>query len=554
MAIENRAHLETHEVINQSVPLEDYNIFEADQALKESVNREDGAWGEKELREFGAFCGRAETIQMGIQANVHKPELKIFERFGHRIDKVEFHPAYHACMKASVEAGIHAGPWNKPSPGANVVRAAKHYMMTQVEPGHICPITMTYAVVPSLRMQPDVAKEWLPRALSMEYDQRFIPADQKKGCILGMAMTEKQGGSDVRANSTRAVAIGAEGPGQEYLLTGHKWFVSAPMCDAFMMLAKTDVGLSCFLVPRYQPDGARNPFNIQRLKDKLGNQSNALSEVELSKTWGRMVGEEGRGIPTIIEMVNHTRLDCTIGAAGLMRQALAQAIHFTSHRAAFGRKLVEQPLMRNVLADLALETEAATVLMAHLARSYDDRDQDASAHAFSRIATAIGKYWVCKRLVGVAYEAMETHGGLGYVEDHVMARMFRESPLGSIWEGTGNVMCLDVLRAMSKEPESIPVMLELLEASRGENKHYDAHLDKVKQEASNLDDLQYRARRVVETLAVALQAALLVKNAPQYVSDAFCESRLGPQPGMEYGTLSKNADIDAILKRATPLA
>lgn len=543
---------ETHAVFNQPTPLENYNAFTADQALVEGTRREGAAGAEAELTVFGALTGRADTIKLGFLANENPPKLRTHDRFGHRIDEVEFHPAWHELMGHSVAAEIHALPWNRPGSGAHVARAAKHYLMTQVEAGHLCPITMTFAVVPALQHQPEIAAEWVPRVTSRQYDPRCVPAPEKTGCIMGMAMTEKQGGSDVRANTTRAVALGAEGPGQEYHLTGHKWFCSHPMSDAFLTLAQTDRGLSCFIVPRWLPDGTKNNIRIQRLKDKLGNRSNSSSEVEYANTWARMVGEEGRGVPTIIEMVNHTRLDCMVGSAALMRQALAQAIHHCTGRAAFGKRLIDQPLMQNVLADLALESEAATTLMLRIARAYDESQVDPAARTFMRIATAVGKYWVCKRGPAMVYESLECLGGAGYVEEGIFPRLYREIPLASIWEGSGNVMSLDVLRAMAREPDTIPAFQQELAKAAGADARYDAFLRDLEAELFRTDAHEYRARRMVEKMALALQAALLLQHAPNAVADAFCASRLAGTAGQEYGTLHTGLPLDFILNRATP--
>jgi putative acyl-CoA dehydrogenase len=543
---------ETHAVFNQAPPLADYNAFHLDQPLREAVSREGAAWAERELGTYGALTGSAETIALGYQANENKPKLRTHDRYGHRIDEAEFHPAWHACMKLSVENELHAQPWNRPQPGAHVARCAKNYLMTQVEAGHLCPITMTFAVVPALRVQPEIAAEWVPRVTATQYDPRMRPAPEKAGCIMGMAMTEKQGGSDVRANTTQAEAIGAGGPGGEYLLTGHKWFCSAPMSDAFLTLAQTDAGLSCFLVPRWLPDGTRNVFRIQRLKDKLGNHSNASSEIEYAGTWARMVGGEGRGVPTIIEMVNHTRLDCAVGSAALMRHAVLQATHHATHRAAFGKLLREQPLMRNVLADLALESEAALVLALRLARAYDESEADAAAGAFRRIATAVGKYWICKRAPAMVYEAMECHGGAGYVEEGILPRLYREAPLASIWEGSGNVMCLDVLRAMAREPETLPAFQRELAKAAGADARYDAFVRSLEQELARPEEHEARARRIVEQMALALQGALLLQHAPHAVADAFVASRLAGAAGQEYGTLPAGTDFGAIIGRVLP--
>ncbi len=543
----------THEVFNQPPPLEDYNPYTADVALREAVAREGAAWAADELASFGELTGRPEIIELGYLANRHSPRLVTHDRFGHRIDEVEFHPAYHELMRIGVAAEIHALPWNRRRPGSHVARAVKHFLFTQVEAGVHCPLTMTFASVPALAAQPEVADEWVPRVTSTVYDPASRPGSEKAGCLIGMAMTEKQGGSDVRANTTRAVLAGRLDSGDEtYLLTGHKWFCSAPMCDAFLTLAYTERGLSCFLVPRWRPDGSRNVFLIQRLKDKLGNRSNASSEIEYRDTWARMIGEEGRGVPTIIEMVNHTRLDCMIGSAALMRQALAQATHHAAHRSAFGRLLRDQPLMSNVLADLALESEAATALTMRVARAYDEEAEAPEARAFRRIATAIGKYWVTKRGPAMVCEALECHGGNGYVEESIMPRIYREIPLSSIWEGSGNVMCLDVLRAMERDPAALPALLGELGEAKGGDPRYDRLLAEIESEVARREDTQARARRVVERLALALQAGLLLRHAPSWVADAFCAARLGRRAGHEYGTLPPDLPLARIVERATP--
>src|SRR5215211_8967465 len=427
----------THEVFNHASPLTPYNSFESDRVLVEALRREGAEWAEDQARELGAICGRPDVVDKGRQANENPPKLRTHDRFGNRIDEVEFHPAWHDLMRVGVGQGLHAAPWREPQPGAHVARAAKFIQLSQVEAGVGCPISMTYSVIPALRMQPELADEWEERFLSLEYDgERLVPTPDKRGALCGMAMTEKQGGSDVRANTTLAVPLNGGGPGAEYELTGHKWFFSAPMCDAFLVLAQAEGGLSCFLMPRFTPDGERNRIHIQRLKDKLGNRSNASSEVEFRGTAAWMVGEEGRGVSTIIEMVNHTRLDCCLGAAAGMRSAVASAIHHTQGRGAFGKLLVEQPLMRNVLADLAVESEAATIGAMRLARAYDEAGAgDDSAARFKRLANAVLKYWLCKRAPAHAAEALECLGGNGFVEESGMPRLYREAPLNSIWEG-----------------------------------------------------------------------------------------------------------------------
>lgn len=555
MLIEERQHLhQTHEVKNQPKPLENYNLYLEDQPLREAIQRHGADWMEDRLRAFGQHIGRAEFLQLGDLANRFSPVLQTHDRFGNRRDEVEFHPAYHELMRASIKAEMHALPWNHPRAGAHVARAATHYLLSQVEAGVGCPITMSFASVPALRLQPEIADEWVPRVTSTKYDQRVIPASQKTGSMIGMAMTEKQGGSDVRANDTRAVPIGAEGPGQEYLLTGHKWFVSGIMADAFLATAHTENGLTCFFVPKFLPDGTKNRFFMLRLKDKVGNRSNATGEVELLDTWARMVGDEGRGVPTIIEMVNHTRLDCAIGMASVMRQALTQAIHNCAHRAAFGNTLLDQPLMQNVLADLALESEAATTLMMRMAQAYDDLREDPKTRHFTRMVTAVGKYWISKRAPHFVFECMECLGGSGYVEECNMPRLYREAPVCAIWEGSGNVISLDMLRALHKDPATLPAFLAELDHARGGDKRLDAFLDKLSGEFEDLDGAEPRARRIMEKLALALQASLLMRFAPDYVADAFIASRIAGDHGNEYGTLPKNTAFRDIIDRVRPKA
>jgi putative acyl-CoA dehydrogenase len=539
----------THEVMNQPPPLGEYDLFATDRGLAAGLVREGGGWAEARVRAFGATVG-GEPFVWGAQANASPPVLRTHDRFGHRIDEVEYHPAWHALMRRAIEHELHALPWRAARPGAHVARAALFYLQSQAEAGHGCPVSMTYAVLPALRVQPDVAAEWEPRFTSTTYDPRPLPAGQKAGALCGMAMTEKQGGSDVRTNTTRARPLGRGGPGAEYELTGHKWFCSAPMCDAFLMLAQTERGLGCFLVPRWRPDGTRNAIYLQRLKDKLGNRSNASAEIELDGAWGRMVGEDGRGVATIIEMVNHTRLDCTIGAAALMRQALVQAVHHAAHRVAFGRRLIEQPLMRNVLADLALESEAATATMLRLARAYDDPGE----RHFARLATAVAKYWVCKRAPAFVAEALECLGGNGYVEESGMPRLYREAPLNGIWEGSGNVICLDVLRALAHGPEPLEAFVAELALASGADRRLDAHVARLEEELADRRDLESRARRLVEHMALALEAALLVRHADPAIADAFCASRLGDAQGRAFGTLPPGVDGARILACAWPAA
>jgi putative acyl-CoA dehydrogenase len=545
----------THEVQNQPPPLADVNLFTTDRALAEALGREGGGWAAAGLAAFGARLGEPEVVDWGVQANRYPPVLHAFDRFGRRRDEVEFHPAWHALLGLAVGQGLHSAPWRAPRPGAHVARAAGVMLLTQVEAGVCCPVGMTYAAVPALRTQPDVAAEWEPRIGSTTYDARPRPAAEKGGALLGMGMTEKQGGSDVRTNTTRAVPVAGGGPGGEYRLTGHKWFCSAPMCDAFLVLAQAPGGLSCFLLPRFTPDGEKNRFFLQRLKDKLGNRSNASGEVELDGAWARLVGAEGRGVPTIIEMTNHTRLDCTIASAGLVRQALVQACHHARHREAFGRRLADQPLMRNVLADLAVESEAATALTMRLARAYDRQDDTGEA-AFRRIATPAAKYWVCKRAPTAVVEAMEVLGGNGYVEECVLPRLYREAPVNSIWEGSGNVMCLDVLRAMARQPETVAAVRAEIALAAGLDRRLDAHVaalaPALDAAGAGLDESEGQARRLVERLVLALQGALLVRHGPEPVAEAFCASRLAPDWGRTFGTLPPKVDLGAILARAWP--
>jgi len=540
----------THEVFNQPRELQNYNLFTQDQALREGVEREGAAWANAEIEAFGALVGKADYLELGQLANKFQPEFDTHDRFGHRTDLVTFHPAYHTLMKTAIEHGLHASPWSEPKSGAHVARAAKYYMQYQVEAGHCCPITMTFAAVPSLRTQPELAKIWEPLITSRQYDPRNVPVADKQGVTIGMAMTEKQGGSDVRANTTRAYAVGQSGPGQAYELVGHKFFVSAPMCDAFLVLAQTPGGLSCFLLPRWRPDGTKNPLQIQRLKKKMGNASNASSETELRGALAWMVGEEGRGVRTIIEMVSMTRFDCMIGSSGGIRMAASQALHHCSQRAAFGKRLNQQPLMQNVLADLVLESEGAIAMTLRMARAMDSREQE-QEDLLARLATAVGKYWICKRVPNHAYEAMECIGGSGVMEDSMMPRLYREAPVNAIWEGSGNVQCLDVLRAMQKTPAVVEAFFAELKLARGGHKALDQYVGELGQSLTRLDDMEYRARDLVDRMAVAFQASLLVRHAPAAVSDAFCRSRLQQQGSHNYGTLPQGVDCAAIIARAT---
>lgn len=541
----------THEVANQPPPLEGYNLFDQNLPLVEALRREGGGWAEEKAVELGETAGSA-ALAWGVRANEHPPVLHTHDRYGNRLDEVEYHPDYHELMRLAISYGLHASPWRSPHPGAHVARAAMFVTLSQTEAGHGCPISMTYAAVPALRTQPDLAEEWEPRLTSLEYDPRLIPAAEKSGALCGMAMTDKQGGSDVRANTTIARPLAGGGPGTEYSLTGHKWFCSAPMCDVFLTLAQTGEGLSCFLLPRVLPDGARNAFHIQRLKDKLGNRSNASGEIEYDGAVAWMVGEPGRGVPTIIEMVNHTRLDCVLGSTALMRGAVAQATHHAAHRPAFGKLLAEQPLMQNVLADLGVESEAATVLAVRLARSYDEAPDDEQQAHFKRLATAVAKYWICKRAPMLAAEALECLGGNGYVEDSGMPRLYREAPVNSIWEGSGNVMCLDVLRAMARNPESVEAFLAEVSESAGVDPRLDAFVDRLKADLRDLSRAEPNARRIVERMALALQGSLLTRHGHPAVADAYGASRLEGDRGHAFGTLPPGVDSRAIIERHRP--
>ncbi|MFG3044505.1 DNA alkylation response protein [Streptomyces sp. NPDC048241] len=537
----------THDVTNQPPPLAPYDAS-ADAALLEGLRREGAGWAEDDVRGLGLRAGGAEAQEWGELANRHEPELRTHDRYGNRVDEVDFHPSWHHLMRTAVAEGLAGTPWADDRAGAHVARTAGGLVWGHTEAGHGCPTSMTYAAVPALRAQPDLAKVYEPLLTSREYDPGLRVPTEKRGLLAGMGMTEKQGGSDVRTNTT--VATPTDEPGV-YTLRGHKWFTSAPMCDVFLVLAQAPGGLSCFLVPRVLPDGSRNTFRIQRLKDKLGNRSNASSEPEFDRTVAWLVGPEGRGVKTIIEMVNCTRLDCVMSSATLMRKTLVEAGHHARHRSAFGARLFDQPLMRNVLADLALESEAATTLTLRLAGAADRAVRgDEEERAFRRIATAVGKYWVTKRGPAFTAEALECLGGNGYVEDSGMPRHYREAPLLSIWEGSGNVNALDVLRALGREPGSAESLFGELALARGADARLDATVASLKRELAAADQLS--ARRVVERMALALQASLLVRHAPPEVADAFCATRLGGDWGHAFGTLPPGTDLDTILDRALP--
>ena len=549
----------THDVFNQSPPFEDVNLFTTDQPLREAVAREGSSTANERLAPFGARCGSREAFELGRLANTFPPRLETYDPKGHRVDLVQFHPAYHALMEASCQHGVHcmasehlaAGRQARPASGIHVERAASMYMAAQMESGHCCPITMTSAAVPTLLLQPDIADAWLPKVLVRAYDKRFLPAAEKTAVQIGMGMTEKQGGTDVRANTTTATPAGTGGPGREYLVTGHKWFMSAPMCDAFLVLAQAPGGLSCLLMPRFLPDGTVNAIHLQRLKDKLGNRSNASSEPEFHGAHAWLIGEEGRGVPAIIEMVTWTRLDCAVANAGLMRLALANALHHARHRQVFGRRLIEQPMMAHVLADMAVELEAATALVFRLARAFDRLDDPREA-AWRRLMTPVTKYWVCKIAPPLVYEAMECMGGNGYVEEGPLARIYREVPVNAIWEGSGNVMALDVLRVLQREPNvAESVMAQLHQAVTGD-RNLEASFARLHKYLGEPALLELRGRVVLEGLAVLAAATLLRAHAPAAVADAFIGTRIAGGPRQTYGQGLEKADLRAILARAGP--
>ncbi|HMD97459.1 MAG TPA: acyl-CoA dehydrogenase family protein [Terriglobia bacterium] len=542
-----------YELFNQTPPLVAYNLYLIDTTLAAAIEREGAAWAVAQLRELGEFLGTEDAQRWGFEANENEPVLHTHDRFGNRRDEVVFHPSWHHLMRTSVEHRIHSLPWIEPRQGANVARAALLMLTAQNELGHTCPISMTFSAVAALRADPKLARQWEPRILTSIYDPRFRPATEKRGILVGMGMTERQGGSDVRANATQAERLADS---QEYLITGHKWFCSAPMCDAFLILAQAPKGLSCFLLPRWTPSGERNRVQFQRLKRKMGNRSNASSEVEFVGAWARLIGEEGRGIQTIMNMVQYTRLDCVIAAAALMRQAVVQAIHHARHRKAFGRLLIDQPLMRNVLADLALESEAATLLMVRLARAFDLSNSDERERGFARIATAIAKYWLCKRAPSQVGEALECLGGNGYVEESILPRLYREAPLYSIWEGSGNVICLDILRVIAKEPDCLDAIIHEIRLGGGAERRLNAYLLSVESDLTKLAQQRGRpsnqgsegeARRLAERLAVALGASLLVRYGSSAAADAFCSSRIEGNYGQTFGTLPTEVNIEALV-------
>ncbi|MBT3264824.1 MAG: DNA alkylation response protein [Acidiferrobacteraceae bacterium] len=543
--------LATHEVTNMPPHMGDQDLWADDRALRDWFACCGGDDHISHMAKAGKAAGLDETFEKANQANRCVPELRAFDRYGMRINTVEFHPAYHDLLRLVISHQAHNFAWHNEGRAGHLGQGALTYMFSQPEGGVMCPMAMTYSVVPSLRTTPKIEAEWMPRVLSDVYDSRDIPVTEKTGALVGMFMTEKQGGSDVRSNSTVAVPMGREsGIGADYLLTGHKFFCSAPMCDAFLVLANTnDMGISCFLVPRWRPDGERNNLSIQRIKDKLGNRSNASTEIEFQDTYGIMLGEEGRGVRTIIDMVTGNRIYCAMSSAGIMRQALVQALHHTAHRSAFKKRLIEQPLMQNVLADMAIEVEAALALGVRVASAMD-HSGDPSENALARIGTAVAKYWNTKRCPYLVFEALECHGGPGYIEESIMPRLYREAPVNSIWEGSGNVIGLDVLRAVSREPEVVSVFMAEVAKARGNDANLDRLIDDLHGEFNDPDDMEVRMRMITEMMALALQGALLTQNAPAAVAEAFCASRLAPRYRGAFGTLPRGCDLDSIIDRA----
>lgn len=547
---------QTHDVTNQPRPLENYNLYASDIALREAVARHGAGWAESELMAHGAKVGSKEVIEWGFLANENKPVFHSHDRYGNRVDLVQYHESYHRLMALGQEAGLHSSPWVAPQTGAHVARAAKYYLQAQVEAGHGCPTTMTFAAVPSIALTPSLAKEWLPKILHNSYDPRNVPHYEKESLTIGMGMTEKQGGSDVRANSTQAYPLGEVSGSQAYELVGHKWFTSAPMCDAYLMLAYSPGGLSCFLVPRWRSDGSKNPMQVQRLKNKVGNWSNASSEIELRGALGWLVGEEGRGVRAIIEMVSMTRFDCMVGSSAGQRQAVVQAVNHCQGREVFGATLIDQPLMQNVLADLQLEVEGSLAMTMRMAEALDNTAKNGNEHDkhLLRLGLAVGKYWICKRTPNHAYEAMECLGGNGAIEDFMMARLYREAPINAIWEGSGNVQALDMLRALEHSPQVLEAWFTELSITAGQNALLDNMVNKMRQEFADQGSVQYRARHLIEQLALVLQASLLLRGANPDVAEGFIVSRLGVGRSHNYGSLPRSVNVDAILHRSNPWA
>jgi putative acyl-CoA dehydrogenase len=534
----------THEVFNQAGALENHNLYLGDQALREAIQRQAPA-ADAMLRDYGQLCGLPEFIEQGFQANAHKPVLHTHDRFGERLDAIEFHPSYHYLMEQAFSAGLHSSPWAQPGLGAHAARAAKYYLHTQVEAAHGCPVTMTFASAPTLQLNPVIAKQWLPKVLATAYDPRNIHYSEKSALTIGMGMTEKQGGSDVRANTTKARPLGEVEGCEAYALVGHKWFLSAPMCDGFLVLAQTNAGLSCFLVPRWHPDGHKNPLEMQRLKDKMGNVANASSEVEFRGALGWLIGAPGRGVPSIIQMVAMTRFDCMIGSSAGQRQAVVQAAHHASNREAFGKRLIDQPVMRNVIADLQLEVEGSLAMTMRMAQALDGQsEQD---QLLLRLGTAVGKYWICKRTPQHAYEAMECIGGNGVMEDCIMPRLYREAPINAIWEGSGNIQALDVRRAMSRSPDAVDAWMAELLSTANSDPRQDALVEKLKHELDTADEGS--SRRLVELLALSMQGSLLLRSGNTAIAEAFLVGRC-QSPSHHFGALPAGLNLDLLIDRA----
>ncbi|MCU4181176.1 acyl-CoA dehydrogenase family protein [Bosea sp. BH3] len=541
----------THEVTNQSGALTGIDVFTQDAILRAAVEREGAGWVAERAGKLGRAAGDPAWQEHAHLANRHGPTLKSHDRFGHRIDVVEFHPSYHALMELAFGSGVHSLAWSANRSGAHAARAALSYVWNQIENGVGCPTGMAYSSLPALRLVPAIRAEWEASLLAEAYDPRPVPVAEKAAVTMGMALTEKQGGSDLRANATRAVPVNGGGPGGEYRLTGHKWFCSAPMSDAFLTLAQTEKGPSCFFVPRSLPDGTRNRFFIQRLKDKCGNRSNASSEIEYDDTYAVLLGEEGRGVRVAIETAHLTRLDFAVGSAGLMRWALSLTLHHTHHRRAFQRVIAEQPLMRNVLADLCLESEAATLLGFRLARAVDEAEAGSEeARLLERLLTPVAKYWNCKRVPAFVAECVECHGGNGFVEEQPMPRLYREAPLNGIWEGTGNVICLDVLRALQREPDSVAALIAELALARGADRRLDLAIDALETELSDTREQEHRARQIAAQIATVMEAALLLRHSSAAAADAFIGSRLEGLPNRAFGSLPRGCDLNAIVARS----
>lgn len=547
----SQAQLRTHVVENQPPPLEGINAFSGDTVLREALVREGGEWASERLTALGAVINDPEHVQQAFLANTHTPQLRRYDRSGRRVDVIDFHPAYHHIMRLAYRHDLGGLPWNHPRPGAHVAKAAASILFNQLEGGVMCPYAISYGSIPLIRLQPELARVWEPGLRSTEYDPRQRMPQEKSGLTAAFSSTEKQGGSDVRSNKTVARPAGRRGPGEEYLISGHKWFCSAASGDVFFIVAQTEKGPSCFLAPKWLPDGTRNPIAFERLKDKLGNKSNASCEIELDDARGWLIGEEGRGIPVMMAFIHCTRFETVLAPAAFMRKGLSEALHYASHRAAFGRKLVDQPLMRQVLADLALESEAATAFAMRIGRSFDRKAEDEGERAYARTAIAIGKYWLNKRVVPFLHEAMEVFGGPGYIEECVMPRLYREAPVHGLWEGPGNVQALDVLRTLGKEGDASDALFAEIRLARGGNRHLDALTDELFDLASSGPVAPEQARHFTEKAAIALQAALLVQHAPAFVSDAFCATRIGTAGGATFGAGRLNFDAEAILERAT---